>query len=78
MFDPAKIAIIVLVVGLLWSSPRYRTMSRNLDQAAIAALKRMMCAAEESGYPSSLIPFLLVMTALMYALSSYLTTLYVR
>jgi hypothetical protein len=78
MFDPAKIMIVVLVAGLLWSSPRYRAMSRNLDQAAFTALKRIMYAAEEHGYPSDMIPFLLALTALMYGLSGYLTAAYVR
>jgi hypothetical protein len=78
MFDGSKILIVFLVVGMLWSSPRYQRMSRDLDKSAFAALKRIMYMAEESGYPAEVVPFLLVLTALMYTLSGYLTAAYVR
>jgi hypothetical protein len=48
-------------------------MSRELDQQAFAALKRIMRATEESGYPPQLIPLLILLTALSFMLSLYVT-----
>ena len=53
-------------------------MSQELDQQAFAALKRIMRATEESGYPPQLIPLLIVLTALSFMLSMYFTGLYVH
>ena len=70
----AKIFIVIAVVGLLRCSQSFRSMSRELDEQAYAALRRIMRATEESGYPPQLIPFLILMTALCFMLSLYLTT----
>ena len=74
----SKILIIVAAVGLLRSSPAIRDMSRDLDEQAFAAIRRIMRATEESGYPAPLIPLLILLTAFSFMLSMYVTTLYVR
>ena len=53
-------------------------MSRDLDEQAFAAIRRIMRATEESGYPAPLIPILILLTAFSFMLSMYVTTLYVR
>jgi hypothetical protein len=49
-------------------------MSRELDERAFAALKRIMHASEEHGYPSELVPILMLLTALVFMLSMSFTT----
>lgn len=65
--------IVTAVVGLLRSSSQFRSMSRELDQQAFSALKKIMNAAEECGYPPHLVPLLLLLTALSFMLSLYFT-----
>jgi hypothetical protein len=48
-------------------------MSRELDEYAFAALKRIMNATEECGYPRELIPVLTLLTALTFMLSLFAT-----
>ncbi len=72
-----KLLIIFAVVGLLKSSPAIQRMSREFDERAFAALKRIMHAAEECGYPPEAIPLLIVLTALTFMLSTYVTGHYV-
>jgi len=74
----SKILIIVATVGLLRSSPKIQSMSREMDERAFGALRRIMRATEESGYPPQLIPLLMLLTALTFMLSMYLTGAYVR
>jgi hypothetical protein len=69
----AKLLITISVVGLLRTSRRFQSMSRELDELAYAALKRIMNATEESGYPRELIPILMLLTALSFMLSIYVT-----
>jgi hypothetical protein len=73
-----KILIIVAAVGLMRSSPAFQTMSRDLDERAFAAIRRIMHATEECGYPASLVPLMILLTAFSFMLSLYLTGLYVR
>jgi hypothetical protein len=73
-----KLLIIVAAVGLLRSSPAIQTMSREMDEQAFAALRRIMRATEECGYPASLIPLLILLTAFSFMLSMYVTGLYAR
>jgi hypothetical protein len=73
-----KVLIIIAVVGLMRSSPTIQEMSRDFDERVFAALKRIMRATEECGYPPQLIPLLIVLTALSFMLSSYVTGVYVR
>jgi hypothetical protein len=70
----AKLLITISVVGLLRTSSRFQSMSRELDELAYAALKRIMNATEEYGYPRELIPILMLLTALSFMLSIYVTT----
>jgi hypothetical protein len=70
----SKILIAVALVGLVRSSPTFRERSREFDERAFAALKRIMHATEESGYPPQLIPLLILLTALSFMLSMYVTT----
>lgn len=74
----SKLLIIVAVVGILRTSAWFQSMSRELDERAFAALKRIMNATEEYGYPRELIPLLMLLTALSFMLSIYVTTAYVR
>jgi hypothetical protein len=53
-------------------------MSREMDEQAFAALRRIMRATEECGYPASLIPLLILLTAFSFMLSMYVTGLYAR
>jgi len=48
-------------------------MSRELDELAFAALKRIMNTTEEYGYPRELIPLLILLTALSFMLSMFVT-----
>jgi hypothetical protein len=48
-------------------------MSRDFDEQAWIALKRIMQATEDAGYPRHLIPLLILLTALSFVLSSYVT-----
>ena len=68
-----KLLIVIAVVGILRTSERFQSMSRELDDSAIAALKRIMSAAEESGFPPEIIPILMLLTALMFMFSMAVT-----
>jgi hypothetical protein len=70
----AKILMVISLVGILRTSGRFQSMSRELDEKAFAALNRIMNATEECGYPRSLIPVLMLLTALTFMLSIYVTT----
>jgi hypothetical protein len=48
-------------------------MSREFDEQAFAALKRIMHATEECGYPPHMVPLLIILTALCFMLSMYVT-----
>ena len=73
-----KVLIIVAAVGLMRSTPAIQSMSRDLDEQAFAALRRIMRATEDCGYPPNLIPFLMLLTALSFMLSIYITAGYAR
>ncbi|HEX4998591.1 MAG TPA: hypothetical protein VFY29_10200 [Terriglobia bacterium] len=73
-----KIAIVVLVVGLLETSERYRSMRRSVDEFALLALKRAARAAEDHGYPPEFIPMLLLLTLLSWMALAGLTELFGR
>jgi hypothetical protein len=66
----SKILIIVSVVGLLRCSENFRHMSRELDEQAFSAVKRLMRATEEFGYPPYVIWLLILLTALSLMLAS--------
>jgi hypothetical protein len=53
-------------------------MSRELDEQVFTALKRTMRATEDYGCPPELIPVLMLLTALCFMLSAYVTTAAVR
>jgi hypothetical protein len=69
----AKLLMAISLVGLLRTSARFRSMSRELDELAFAALKRIMNTTEEYGYPRELIPLLILLTALSFMLSMFVT-----
>ena len=69
----SKILIIVSVVSLLRCSEKFRSMSRELDEQAFTALRRIMHATEDRGYPPQLVPILMLLTALSFMLSMYVT-----
>ena len=70
----SKILIIVSVVSLLRCSEKFRSMSRELDEQAFTALRRIMHATEDRGYPPQLVPVLMLLTALSFMLSIFVTT----
>lgn len=61
-----KLLIVIAVVGLLRSSEKFRTMSREFDEAALVSLQRMMHATEESGYPPATIPVLIALSTITF------------
>jgi hypothetical protein len=69
----SKILIAISVAGLLRCSTRFQKMGRELDELAFAALRRIMRASEESGYPPHLVPLLILLTALCFMASTYVT-----
>ena len=69
----SKILIIVSVVSLSRCSEKFRSMSRELDEQAFTALRRIMHATEDRGYPPQLVPILMLLTALSFMLSMYVT-----
>jgi hypothetical protein len=73
-----KVLIIAATVGLMRSLPAIQEMSRDFDERVFAALKRIMRTTEECGYPPQLIPLLIVLTALSFMLSSYVTGAYAQ
>ena len=70
----SKILIAISLAGLLRCSARFRSMSRELDEQAFAALRTIIHATEERGYPPQFIPLLMLLTALCFMLSMYVTT----
>lgn len=70
----SKILIAISLVGLVRCSATFRNKSREFDEQAFAALKRVMRATEESGYPPQLIPLLILLTAVSFMLSLFFTT----
>jgi hypothetical protein len=69
----AKLLITVAVVGLLRCSSSFRSVGRQLDEQAFAALRRIMSATEDYGYPPQLIPLLILLTAISFMASAYVT-----
>ena len=61
-----KLLIVVAVVSILRSSERFRTMSAELDESALASLRRLMLATEESGYPRETIPLLIAFSTITF------------
>ena len=69
----SKVLIVVSVLGLMRCSELFRRTSRELDEQAFAAIKRIMRSTEDDGYPPQLVPLLMLLTALSFMLSSYVT-----
>ena len=74
MLTFSKILIAVAIVGLLRCSEKFRRMSRETDEHVFTAVKRIMRATEEIGYPPHIIPLLMLLTALCFMLSAFITT----
>ena len=74
MFVVLKLILVAGLVAVLYSSERFRSMSQDLDQTAIAALKRFMQAAEDSGFPPEMIPILMLLTVWTFMAASGATT----
>ena len=70
----SKLLMLIAAIGLLRCSVKFRSMSREVDEQAMAALKRIMRATEDAGYHPHLFPLLMLLTALCFLLSIYLTT----
>jgi hypothetical protein len=69
----SKILLAFSVVALLRYSEKFRRMSRDLDEQVVTSMKRIMRATEDFGYPPHLIPLLMLLTALSFLLSAYVT-----
>ena len=69
----SKLLMVAAIVGLLRCSVRFRTMSRQLDEQAYAALRRLMDVTEDCGYPPQLIPLLILLIAISFMASAYVT-----
>jgi hypothetical protein len=69
----SKILIVVAVVGLVRCSASFRLMSRQLDEQAFAALRRLMSVTEDCGYPPQLIPLLILLIAISFMAAEYVT-----
>ena len=69
----SKILIALALAGLLRCSGRFRRMGRELDEQVLTAIKKIMHVTEEHGYPPQIIPLLLLLTALSFILSAYVT-----
>ena len=67
-----RLLIVIAAVGTLHSFKRFRTMSRELDEAVLTSVKRIMHAAEDSGYPPAMVALLMILMTLafMYATAS--------
>ena len=78
MIIVSKILIAISLVGLLRCSAKFRTASREFDERVFAAVKRMMHATEDSGYPAELAPMLILLTALFFMLSMQALEMIVR
>jgi hypothetical protein len=61
-----KLLVVLCVVCVLRSSEKFRTMSRELDEAALVSLKRIICATEEAGYPPEIIPLLISLSTIAF------------
>ena len=61
-----KLLIVMAVVSILRSSQKFRTMSRELDQAALDSLQKIMRASEESGFPAELVPIMIAISTVMF------------
>ena len=61
-----KLLVIVSVVAVLRSSEKFRTMSRELDEAALVSLRKIVRATEESGYPPEMIPLLIALSTVSF------------
>jgi len=61
-----KLLIVMAVVSILRSSQKFRTMSRELDQAALDSLQKIMRASEESGFPAELVPIMIALSTVMF------------
>ena len=61
-----KLLIVVAVVSILRSSQKFRTMSRELDEAALDSLQKIMRATEESGFPAELVPIMIALSTVMF------------
>ena len=68
-----KVLFIASAVVTLWTLTWFRNMSRTLDQSTLNSIKRMMAAAEESGYPPVVVPLLIGLTTLSFVISVVVT-----
>jgi hypothetical protein len=73
-----KILIVVAVVGVLRSSERFRAMSTELDEAALASLRKLMLATEECGYPRETIPLLIAFSTITFIAMMMASGLFTR
>jgi hypothetical protein len=69
----SKLLIAISLAGLLRCSGKFRSMSREIDQQAFTALRRIMDATEDCGFPPQVVPILMLLTALYYVLSMFVT-----
>ena len=69
----AKLLIAVCVAGILRTSRRFQSMSRELDESAYSALRRVMRTAEDSGFPPEIVPLLMLLSTMVFMLAMGVT-----
>jgi hypothetical protein len=74
----AKIFLVAAIVGLLHSLPRFRKMSRALDEETLLVMKRAIRATEAYGYPPEVLLMLLLLAALTWVAVVRLTMPFVH
>jgi len=74
----SKFLVAISLAGLLRCSGKFRSMGRELDEQAFTALRRIMDATEDCGYPPQVVPLLMLLTALCFMLSMFVTAAPVR
>jgi hypothetical protein len=69
----SKLLIAVCVAGILRTSRRFQSMSRELDDSAYSLLRRFMRTAEDSGFPPEIVPLLMLLSTMVFMLAMGIT-----
>ena len=67
----SKLLFVISIVGLIRCSEKFRTASREFDERAFAAVKRMIHATEDSGYSAQTGPLLILVMTLCFMMAMY-------
>ena len=67
----SKLLFVISIVGLIRCSESFRTASREFDERAFAAMKRMLHATEDSGYSAQTGPILILVLTFCFMMAMY-------